>query len=239
MRLAGSSPPWLSVSLTVAAQPATPASVTFAHFNDVYEIDAVEGGRSGGLSRVATVLQRAPQDAPRRWSRRSAATFCRRRPSGTARVDGEPMAGRQMVDVLNAIGVDWATLRQPRVRSLRGRVPRAARRGEVPDGLVQRDRRLGPAVPGRASPTAVMPVPSAAGRSASASSAVTHRHEPAAVGDVRAAGRRREGGDRRARRQRGRHRRAHAPVARGGSGAASTPCRRSISFSAGTSTRTG
>lgn len=29
---------------------------------------------------------------------------------GTAIVDGQPMAGRQMVDVLNATGVDWATL---------------------------------------------------------------------------------------------------------------------------------
>ena len=28
---------------------------------------------------------------------------------GTAKVDGEPLAGRQMVDVLNAVGVDWAT----------------------------------------------------------------------------------------------------------------------------------
>jgi 5'-nucleotidase len=28
---------------------------------------------------------------------------------GTAIVDGQPLAGRQMVDVLNATGVDWAT----------------------------------------------------------------------------------------------------------------------------------
>ena len=28
---------------------------------------------------------------------------------GTARVDGEPLAGRQTVDVLNGVGLDWAT----------------------------------------------------------------------------------------------------------------------------------
>ena len=28
---------------------------------------------------------------------------------GTAKVDGQPLAGRQMVDVLNATGLDWAT----------------------------------------------------------------------------------------------------------------------------------
>jgi 5'-nucleotidase len=31
-------------------------------------------------------------------------------PIGTARVDGQPLAGRQMVDVLNAAGLQWATL---------------------------------------------------------------------------------------------------------------------------------
>ena len=29
---------------------------------------------------------------------------------GTAVVDGQPLAGRQMVDVLNHVGVDWAVL---------------------------------------------------------------------------------------------------------------------------------
>ena len=29
---------------------------------------------------------------------------------GTAPVDGQPLAGRQMVDVLNAVGLDWAAL---------------------------------------------------------------------------------------------------------------------------------
>jgi 5'-nucleotidase len=97
----------LIVQLSAEQAPA-PASVTFAHFNDVYEIEAVEGGRSGGLARVATVLQRL-----RRTSAPVVTTlggdFLSPSAISNARVDGEPLAARQMVAVLNAIGLDWAT----------------------------------------------------------------------------------------------------------------------------------
>ena len=43
------------VSVPAAVAP-LPAVVTIAHFNDVYEIGPVEGGKSGGLARVATEL---------------------------------------------------------------------------------------------------------------------------------------------------------------------------------------
>lgn len=85
-----------------------PAVVTILHFNDVYEIGPVEGGRAGGLARVATVLAdyrrtHAPLIATLGGDYLSPSAI------GTARVDGQPLAGRQMVDVLNAVGVDWAT----------------------------------------------------------------------------------------------------------------------------------
>ena len=38
---------------TLAPPPPAEARVTILHFNDVYEITPVEGGRSGGLARVA------------------------------------------------------------------------------------------------------------------------------------------------------------------------------------------
>ena len=50
--------------LVACAQPTTreaapkPVTVTVVHLNDVYEILPVEGGKSGGLARVATVIQR-------------------------------------------------------------------------------------------------------------------------------------------------------------------------------------
>jgi 5'-nucleotidase len=85
-----------------------PASVTFAHFNDVYEIEAVEGGRSGGLARVATALQRLRRtNAPVITT--LGGDFLSPSAISWARVDGEPLNARQMVAVLNSIGVDWAT----------------------------------------------------------------------------------------------------------------------------------
>lgn len=90
------------------AEAQAPATVTFLHFNDVYEIGPVEGGRAGGLARVAMLRARL---------RRTAAPLVTTlggdylSPSalGTARVDGERLAGRQMVAVLNTLGLEWAT----------------------------------------------------------------------------------------------------------------------------------
>ena len=99
----------------VDAQPTTPkaarapVTVTLVHLNDVYEILPVEGGKSGGLARVATVIEklkatRSPVLTTLGGDYLSPSAL------GTAIVDGQPIAGRQMVDVLNATGVDWATL---------------------------------------------------------------------------------------------------------------------------------
>ena len=97
----------LFVSLS-AQQASPPVSVTFAHFNDVYEIEAVEGGRSGGLARAATVLQRLRKsNAPVVTT--LGGDFLSPSAISQARVDGEPLAARQMVAVLNMLGVDWAT----------------------------------------------------------------------------------------------------------------------------------
>jgi 5'-nucleotidase len=92
----------------VAADVPAPATVTILHFNDVYEIDAVEGGRSGGLSRVATVLARLKRGATPVVSTLGG-DFLSPSAIGTAQVGGQPLAGRQMVAMLNAVGLDWAT----------------------------------------------------------------------------------------------------------------------------------
>ncbi len=90
--------------------PSTPAptALTIVHFNDVYEIGPVEGGRVGGLARVATVVNEL-----RRTQSPVITTlggdYLSPSALATARVDGEPLAGRQMVDVLNALGLDYAT----------------------------------------------------------------------------------------------------------------------------------
>jgi 5'-nucleotidase len=94
---------------TVGAQGARPAVVTIAHFNDVYEIGPVEGGKSGGLARVATVISQLKRtNAPLLVT--LGGDYVSPSALGTARVNGEALAGRQMVDVLNATGLEWATL---------------------------------------------------------------------------------------------------------------------------------
>jgi 5'-nucleotidase len=88
------------------AQPAV--TVTIVHMNDVYEILPVEGGKAGGLARAATVIQRLRRThAPLLTT--LGGDYLSPSALGTAIVDGQPLAGRQMVDVLNATGVDWAT----------------------------------------------------------------------------------------------------------------------------------
>ncbi len=89
--------------------PWKPATITFLHMNDVYEIDAVAGGHAGGLARVATIrheLRSGGADVLTTLG----GDFLSPSAIGTARVDGQPLAGKQMVEVLNAVGVDVATL---------------------------------------------------------------------------------------------------------------------------------
>jgi len=80
---------------------------TILHINDVYEITPVEGGKSGGLARVATLRQRLRAANPNLLFTLGGDFFS---PSalGTAVVEGQRLAGRQMVAVLNAAGLDLA-----------------------------------------------------------------------------------------------------------------------------------
>jgi 5'-nucleotidase/UDP-sugar diphosphatase len=98
----------LAVSVAGCGEPA-PQALTIVHFNDVYEIGPVEGGRVGGLARVATVINELRRThAPVLTT--LGGDYLSPSALATARVDGEPIAGRQMVDVLNAVGLDYATL---------------------------------------------------------------------------------------------------------------------------------
>ncbi|RPH62146.1 MAG: bifunctional metallophosphatase/5'-nucleotidase, partial [Acidobacteria bacterium] len=99
---------WLLPAGPQSADAQAPAIVTIVHFNDVSELDPIEAGRVGGLSRLATLVQdlkrtRQPVLLTLGGDYLSPSAI------GTARVDGEPLAGRQTVDVLNGIGLDWAT----------------------------------------------------------------------------------------------------------------------------------
>ena len=106
------SPPGAPSDASTAAWPSAPSGaieVIVLQMNDVYEITPVEAGRSGGLARVATLRRRLEKETPNVVTV-LAGDFLSPSAMGTAVVDGEALAGRQMVAVLDAAGLDWVTL---------------------------------------------------------------------------------------------------------------------------------
>ena len=96
-------PPVRTVSTTE-----TDIRVTIVQLNDLYEITPVSGGRWGGPARVATLLRRLEA-----WNPNTIAViagdFLSPSALGIARVEGEPLAGRHMIEVLDSMGLDYAT----------------------------------------------------------------------------------------------------------------------------------
>ena len=82
--------------------------ITLLQMNDVYEVTPTGGGDEGGLARVATVRQELLRRNPNTFTVLAGDLFS---PSAidTAKVDGQRLAGRQMVDVMNVLGLDYAT----------------------------------------------------------------------------------------------------------------------------------
>jgi 5'-nucleotidase len=92
---------------------ATPAlaekvNITLLQMNDVYEISPVEGGTRGGLARVATLRKQLLAKNPRTYTL-IAGDFLSPSAIGTATVNGQRLAGKQMIASLNAMGLDYAT----------------------------------------------------------------------------------------------------------------------------------
>ena len=100
---------WAAFEQPLAVQGQARPSTTIVHINDAHEMDASDGGTSGGLARVATLVERLRKShSPLLFT--LGGDFLSPAAIGTARIDGEPMAGRQAVAVLNLMGVQWATL---------------------------------------------------------------------------------------------------------------------------------
>jgi 2',3'-cyclic-nucleotide 2'-phosphodiesterase (5'-nucleotidase family) len=81
-------------------------AVTFLHLNDVYEISPLDNGKVGGMARIATVRQELLKENPNTITVLSG-DFLSPSVTGTLRYEGKGIKGRQMVDVMNAVGVDW------------------------------------------------------------------------------------------------------------------------------------
>lgn len=82
--------------------------VVFVQLNDVYEIAPLEGGKYGGLARVATIIKDIRSKNPYTYAILSG-DFISPSALGTSEYEGKRINGRQMVDVLNAIGIDYVT----------------------------------------------------------------------------------------------------------------------------------
>jgi 2',3'-cyclic-nucleotide 2'-phosphodiesterase (5'-nucleotidase family) len=95
-------------SLTTASQPEIPISITILQINDVYEIAPLQGGKVGGLARVAGLLRQLEAENPNTIAVLAGDFFS---PSfmGTLRYQGKRIAGLQMIETLNALGLDCAT----------------------------------------------------------------------------------------------------------------------------------
>jgi len=82
--------------------------IVFLQLNDVYEIAPLEGGKVGGLARVATIREKLRQENHNTITV-MAGDFLNPSVLGTLKHEGKNIAGRQMVDVLNVMGLDLAT----------------------------------------------------------------------------------------------------------------------------------
>lgn len=73
--------------------------------NDVYEIAPLEGGTVGGMARVATIRKQLLTENPNVITTLSG-DFVSPSLTGTLKYQDEKIAGKQMIEVMNALGVD-------------------------------------------------------------------------------------------------------------------------------------
>lgn len=78
---------------------------TFLQINDVYEIAALEGGKVGGMARVATLYNQLKKENPNTFFV-LAGDFLNPSLIATMKHEGQRIKGRQMVEVMNVAGVD-------------------------------------------------------------------------------------------------------------------------------------
>jgi 2',3'-cyclic-nucleotide 2'-phosphodiesterase (5'-nucleotidase family) len=86
----------------VVYAPAREARVTFLHINDAYELEPVDGGRRGGMARLAALVKGIRATQPH-------AIFTHGGDAISPSVMSTYLKGEQMIAVLNAIGLDMAT----------------------------------------------------------------------------------------------------------------------------------
>lgn len=87
---------------------ATPIEVVFFQLNDVYEITPLENDAVGGMARVQAYRKQLLAQNPNTVTV-LAGDFLNPSGMGQVVVDGGKLYGKQMVDLMNRVGVDWVT----------------------------------------------------------------------------------------------------------------------------------
>lgn len=96
-----------TVPMTSFSMEAPPrAEMTFLQLNDVYEISPLEGGKVGGMARVATLRKQLLTGGDPVYTV-LAGDFLNPSVIATVKYKGERIKGAQMVDVMNKTGVDY------------------------------------------------------------------------------------------------------------------------------------
>ena len=80
----------------------------FLQVNDVYEIEALDGGKFGGMARVAYVRDSIKKQNPNTYLF-MAGDFLNPSLLGTLKIKGERVYGKHMIDVMNAMNFDLVT----------------------------------------------------------------------------------------------------------------------------------
>lgn len=93
---------------STATEVSEKIDIVFLQLNDVYEIDALENGKFGGLARVRTVYDSLKQRFPHTYFFLSG-DFLSPSVSNMLKHEGQKIKGRQMVEAMNAAGVDFVT----------------------------------------------------------------------------------------------------------------------------------
>jgi 5'-nucleotidase / UDP-sugar diphosphatase len=83
--------------------------ISILHVNDVYEISPLEGGKIGGMARLATLKKELTQKNPNTLTI-LAGDFLNPAVISTFKHEGKGIKGKQMVEAMNAVGFDWVGL---------------------------------------------------------------------------------------------------------------------------------
>lgn len=82
--------------------------ITFLQLNDVYEITPLDNGKVAGMARVATVRNQLKESNPNTYTV-MAGDFVSPSAIGTLKYEGQPIKGKQMIETMNAAGIDIVT----------------------------------------------------------------------------------------------------------------------------------